>query len=341
MSLKLNSTELTLLKAYNNPQYKNKRILTQHPFLYVELWLRSQPQNKTKYARLFWKQAHTFYEASMNLPMESKPLVAYYCLMNAAKTLISLRKNNAPLTNISHGVRSNRSASKVFLDSEITLLGAGVLADLAVCIGDSNQNVSFNVSQLLRNLPSIHRTYCITHSNQPELFIPIHDLSFEINKQKKKGYIRFSIDSAYSHGSILQKIPTCFERTNDDGVFFRCKKRFDWDIHTPLNQRLNNFSLYHKKYRKRFYYIKGNETSWYIKKENMSGIIDRTPLVITDAVMHWLSELVRYNPEYLQSLLSGRYNWLVTEFVEICFLQFIDEICCEITGDNIGYGKGQ
>lgn len=73
----------------------------------------------------------------------------------------------------------------------------------------------------------------------------------------------------------------------------------------------------------------------------MSGIIDRTPLVITYAVMHWLSELVRYNPEYLQSLLSGRYNWLVTEFVEICFLQFIDEICCEITGDNIGYGKGQ
>lgn len=333
--------ELTLAKAYNEPKYSKKRVLTRHPFAYVELWLRTQPKNKTSHARFFWKQAQTFYEASKKLPMESKPLVAYYCLMNAAKALISLRKNNDPLVNISHGVSSQRSTSKKPLEREINLLGGGVLAALADCIGDSKQKEKFKVSDLLRNLPTIHRTYSVTHNNSPELFIPIHNIRFDLNRDQNKGYILYSIDEAYSHGNILRQISSVFERTNDDGVLFRSKKRFDWDIHTPIQQRLEELSSYHRKIRKHFYYIKGNEASWYIKKEKLAGVINRTPLIITYAIMHWLSELVRYDPEDLQSLLSGKYNWLITEFVETCFAQFIDEICCEITGENIGYGRWQ
>lgn len=58
--------------------------------------------------------------------------------------------------------------------------------------------------------------------------------------------------------------------------------------------------------------------------------------------MHWLSELVRYNPAIYNKLLSTKQNWLVKEFLDICLPQFIDAISCEITGSDImstGYRK--
>lgn len=90
MTVKLNSVELSISKAYTTPNYKSKRVLTKVPFSYVDLWLISQPKEKTQYARFFWKQAMNFYNAAKELPVESKPLIAYYCCINAAKSLIFL-----------------------------------------------------------------------------------------------------------------------------------------------------------------------------------------------------------------------------------------------------------
>ena len=339
MTVKLNSVELSIAKAYTTPNYKSKRVLTKVPFSYVDLWLISQPKEKTQYARFFWKQAMNFYNAAKELPVESKPLIAYYCCMNAAKSLISLRNNNDPLTNISHGVSSDRNSSQSILNREIILEGGGVLAKLANCIKDNAGKERVKVLDLLRNLPAIHRTFSITCSKKTELFIPIENIVFELNKPLKKAYIQFTIDDAYSNGNALKYIPNFFEKTNDtNAAIFRAKKRFDWDIHTKESERIKKLVEYHNKIRSHFFYIRGFQTSWYIKK-NVKGIVDRSPLVITYALMHWLSELVRYNPKDFSQLLSGHYNWLINEFVDICFQQFIDEICSEITGENIGYGK--
>ena len=46
-------------------------------------------------------------------------------------------------------------------------------------------------------------------------------------------------------------------------------------------------------------------------------------------------EICRYRPLELRSLLSGRENWLVSEFVEASPLQFIDAIASEITGHEM------
>jgi hypothetical protein len=341
MRIKLNSVELSISKAYTNPQYKSKRVLTTALFSYVELWLLNQSKEKTYYARFFWKQAANFYKAANELPIESKPLIAYYCCMNAAKALISLRDNNDPLINISHGVSSSRSTRQSILDKEIILKGGGVLARLAKCINDCDQKDQFKVLDLLRNLPSIHRTFCITCSKKTELFIPIHDICFESNKGSKKSCIQFSVDPAYSNGNSLKNVSSSFERTNDvESVIYRTRKRFDWDIHKKESVRIGNLVTYHNTIRHKFFYIKGHSVSWYIKKENVKGVIQRSPLVITYALMHWLSELVRYDPKEFNQLLSGHYNWLICEFLDLCFQQFIDEISCEITGENIGYGKG-
>jgi hypothetical protein len=48
--------------------------------------------------------------------------------------------------------------------------------------------------------------------------------------------------------------------------------------------------------------------------------------------MHRLSEMARYSPNKLAKHFEGRYNWLLSEFISIAPMQFIDELSCELTG---------
>jgi len=50
------------------------------------------------------------------------------------------------------------------------------------------------------------------------------------------------------------------------------------------------------------------------------------------AAMHRLSEICRYQPLQLELFLAGQKNWLLSEFIEMSPIQFIDEMASEITG---------
>ena len=77
---------------------------------------------------------------------------------------------------------------------------------------------------------------------------------------------------------------------------------------------------------------------------SITGIIQRSLFMITliFAVMHWLSELVRYNPQKFKQMMGTKQNWLIHEFVDNALYPYIDEISCEITKTDImtnGYRK--
>lgn len=263
--------------------------------------------------------------------------------MNAAKALISFREKDE-LRNISHGVSSDRSTDNDFTHKELIYKGSGVLCELSRLLGDSTGKEKYKVKDILYNIPCIHRTYSITFSSDAELFIPISDITFEDVNGSREYYIRFQIDNDYTNGNVLRNIPSCFEKTpvgKSNDTYYRAKKRFTWDIHDTLSNRLANLVSYHKKVRNKFVYIKGDVPTWYVKKKlpNNKRIIDRTSLTLIYGVMHWLSELVRYNPQQYISYMNGHYNWLLREFVDICLSQFIDEISCELTGCEIISGK--
>lgn len=342
MPIKINSTKIGLLKSHTSPNYKGRTVLTSSLFEFVELWLKRQPKASSKHARYFWEQAKHFYKATEFLPYDSKPLTAYYCCMNAAKTLISLRTGN-DLQNITHGVAA-RGTNENISEKEITYLGSGVLFELSRILGDPVVKQNYKIVDLLYNIPCIHRTYCISFPSQSELFIPVSDFLYVRILAQGKAYLQFKIDDDYTNGNILNNIAPTFERTYPNGltgVYYRSRRRFDWDIHnTTQNERIKKLVSFHGRIRRHFFYIKGDETSWYIKKNlNNAKIVDRTSLTLIYGVMHWLSELVRYNPQQFESYMSGHFNWLLTEFLYICLPQFVDEICCEITGCEIANGR--
>lgn len=99
----------------------------------------------------------------------------------------------------------------------------------------------------------------------------------------------------------------------------RAKRRFDWDIHaSELEERIQRLSDYHGKICKDILYIFGDTRLWYIKKAIPSNksTIQRSSVTLIFAVMHWLSELVRYNPEKFEKLMHTKQNWLIHKFVE-------------------------
>lgn len=154
--------------------------------------------------------------------------------------------------------------------------------------------------------------------------------------------MQFQVDERYANGNSLKNIPSGYEKdtykSNSECYIMRAKRRFDWDIHKDNQKaRIQCLSDYHKKIRKDILYIFGDARLWYIKKTILSNknIIPRSSVTLIFAVMHWLSELVRYNPEKFERLMHTKQNWLIHEFVETALYQYIDEISCEITGADI------
>lgn len=330
------------MKAHVRPQYEYKTVLTNSAFDYVELWLKGNGEQKYQKALFYWNQARSFYAASESLPLESKPLTAYYCIMNATKALLSI--SGVAMTNIGHGVSSARVDLKgnVKKDS-IVYNGNGVLWHLSQHLKEPLAKATYTVYDLLYNLPCVHRTFTITFSDATDLFVPINNVKFELTNaesaSRREIYLRFNVDKKYDTLAIRKYLHNRIEYVAPPAgePFYRIKYRQKWDKHEPIGNRMKRLYKYHVYSRNIFYYIHGQSMLWYIKKE-LSGnmhIINRHAMTIIFGVMHWLSELVRYSPEIFDKLMHSRQNWLISEFIENALPQFIDEISSEITGANI------
>lgn len=341
MELKLNNRKVRLLKAHKSANYEYKTVLSHSSFKYVELWLRSQKGLNYEKALFYWKQAYYFEMASEKLPIEAKPLTAYYCIMNATKALLSI--HGVSMTNIGHGVSSSRqNTSGSIRQDEIIYTGSGVLFELSKYLGEPNDKVTYKVFDLLYNIPCIHRTFTITYNDMPDLFIPVENIYYEIFKSasqnKYDSYIRFNICQRYNINQITRNLHNSIEKVVKDGEsFFRLKVRWSFPLKEKQHKIAVQLNQYHSKIRKRFYYILGTTTLWYVKKDlpRNTHIIDRHSLTLIYGVMHWLSELVRYSPDVFDKVMNSRQNWLIQEFINMALPQFIDEISSEITGANI------
>ncbi len=342
MVLKVSNNQPNLMKSYTQPNFRSKPISTNSLFDYVELWLKRMKGQKYIDAQYYWSQAKEFYKASIALSAEAKPLTMYYSCMNATKTLLAL--HDIALENIGHGVTASREGTTGDIKHDkITYSGGmpgtgSVLWNLSYLLGDKTIKQTYSVFDLLYNIPFIHRAFCVSN-NATELFIPIIPRKFDAD-QHQRIYYSFEIAPKYVYSiqylTQFNQSPT----SGRDNFIFHTKSSdtYRWELHDKTQEeRIERLKGYYKKHRMQFYYIKGEETKWYVKKTlpNNSHLIDRTPLTIVYGVMHWLSELVRYKPDAFRQLMKSKQNWIISEFLEVGLNQFIDEIASEITGTDI------
>ena len=342
----INNKSCELMKSVNRPKYGSRTILTDSCWEYVALFLKRQSISGASDALFYWEQAHSFYLASQELPDNARPLTSYYCILNAAKALLRYKGvDDSRLKN--HGISSVRDdTNKTNIKEACTSIkGAGVLPELSRYYGHNIVSGHYTMAELLYNIPCVHRAYCITFS-KPEIFVSIGKPVFVKKDNSKEAWIKFEVSGRYANAKALKNLPSKFERDPgvDDKYVIRMKKRFNWDIHKPIEERKKALNKYHEKTRGYLFYIFGETKLWYIKKE-VSGndnLANMPSTVLIFAVFHWISELVRYNPKLFSKYMKSKQNWLLHEFINNALDQFVDEVGCEITGEDImctGYRK--
>lgn len=321
-----NSRTLTLYKANINPDIKSYTVLVSDAWDYVEMFLK---RSKNHNALFFWRQAKDFFDAYKILPKESKALLAYYTILNATKTLLIVKNI---LFIDQHGVSGEKINKKSSLVNESVIFKTnGILGSFATYLGETNNNNKYTLKNLLYNLVYIHRPYCLTFTSQQELFLPVENVGFKWNTDNNEAWIGFELQDKNINVKDIAALGSTWRQDQRSKFknYIRQHQRFRY---TP---DLAAFETYHRKFRKRFHYIYSPQKLWYIKKDIVNSFtINRNSMTITFGAMHRLSELERYAPDVLSKHFESNHNWLITEFLNISVPQFIDEISCEITGQN-------
>lgn len=322
---------LTIHKAVTHPHFEEKTVLVTDTWDYVDLWLRRSKKDK---ARFYWQQAHSFYEATKLLPKTASPLPAYYCFLNATKALL-LAKGAA--FGDQHGVSGQTLPGKTSLSKEIVKFkSGGILAALCTHLGEPSGPTNYPLSDVLYNLPFIHRAYDLTYKSSKELYIPISSPTIVRSDRTHEAWFIAELTGKYADGNTLAKLPNEFEREiggpDQKKVIIRRKARFTWQPRR-LTSSMGRYRTYHQSLRKHLFYICGPQRLWYLKRGgNIPCAISRSSLTLTFAAMHKLSELSRYTPDRLAKHFEAQHNWLLSEFIDSAPLQFIDEISAEMTG---------
>ncbi len=335
---------LRIYRPQISPNLKSKVILTDSTWQYVEIYLKRNCQNDD--AVFYWQQAKNFYEATKQLDLVSKPLTIYYCLLNATKALLESKSINY---HFSHGVSGKVQDGHKRLKNELVRFRVrGVLYGLCKYLEEPVKPESshrkfeeYTLKDILYNLPFIHRAYHSTYSNQAELFIPVLNPRIVHNKFQKKCWLELQLEPEHSNKTTLSRlvgfgIDPLYR--NDEFYTLRRNKKFKWVAPRNIpdeasHKRLDN---YLKNRRSEMFYIYGANDLWYVKRKDLTSnsIINRSTLPLTYAGMHRLSELARYEPQSLRAHLEKDASWLLSEFIDKSIVQFIDQISCEITGNE-------
>lgn len=332
--IKIGTRNVWMHKAIRHTNFEAESVLSNDPWLFVELWLKREKKSD---ALAFWLQARRFADSAKSLTVEAAPLPLYYSFLNATKALLSVRSEKHGNT---HGVSGERieKAKASLVNEKVRFQSGGVLAGLCSYLGESTSRHEYDLKGLLWNLPFVHRAFRHTFKSAPELFIPLEQACYVTHRTTSEGWFQAEVIPRYTDKRILRHIPPSFESfIKEDRVYIRRKKRFKW-----LSGRSNGedkkratgrLGHYHATTRRVIVAISGKRDLWYLKKNLADNdLTERHTLSILFAAMHRFSELSRYDPRGFEKHLCGSANWLISEFVDHASNQFIDQMASEITG---------
>lgn len=266
--LRIGNRAAYLRKAIRTPNFDSDSVLTRDAFQFAELWLK----RNCKEALPFWRQAATYASASKSLPPLAAPLTSYYCFLNAAKALLTVKKVNFSER---HGVSGayDPTAKRALSNEVIKLQNTGIMSALSRYLGEPETNTEHTLTDLLGNLPFIHRAYRHTFKSQRELFIPLRNVVYR--KHPNDNYIWFSaeINGRYADKRSLRTLPTAFEVDlgYTDKCIIRTKKRVKWHARgadkANKEKAIARLSNLHQTARLDLSFISAPIDLWYIRRE--------------------------------------------------------------------------
>ncbi len=214
-------------------------------------------------------------------------------------------------------------------------------------VWSAGKSHSLSLQVLLYNLPFVHRAYQLTYSTRKtkveEMFLLLQVGSSPeyIKGSDGKAYLRILLDPnhfpAYVTSipnNIMDTISDRFALIGGRGFALRSVEGAKWNSNGSVSSDLRDMM---NRQRKDYCYIRSSSRIWYLRRltSTTQECLQLNTMTINMAIMHRLSEIVRYKPEQLQRLLQAEENWLLHEYMSLALDQFLDELAAEITHKDI------
>lgn len=297
---------------------------------------------KTTYSlfQAFIRQGKTFFESAESLEYRVQPLFYYYSFLNLSKAYLCIRNPSIFNKKLYHGLVHKHTSSK-FTDQTIktnngvftylyeqltgkpikkwTTLNISSLFGYIPEIGYEhslvkygNRRNSAGISKILANNSSNEWRPFLAIIRNEELFKNVKyfkrifyffdqvempkehaRLALNIDAANLKHYIFLQGKKTYksdSDGKISDLIPDTIETVKNCMIPVTTKSEFDFNLFMPL-------------------------------KRNMQ--IDFNDILASYVIMYYLGSLVRYFPDYLESLLNSKHAWIIENFTKNVSTSFL------------------
>ena len=115
-------------------------------------------------------------------------------------------------------------ASKRALRNEkITFKASGILAAPSSHLWEQEKSDEHSLTDVLSNLPFIHRAYRYTFRSHPELFIPVRNVVYRKHPDQDYIYLTANIEGRFADGRSLGTLPN--EWAERRRVLRSCRRR--------------------------------------------------------------------------------------------------------------------
>ncbi len=310
-----------------------------------------------KHFQSYVRQAKNYYYSAKNLHPRSASLLYYYCFLNLAKAALVIKEPTIGGRKIGHGLSCMPKDFSKLKTQTVKVLNDGVFPKFYQWyFGQSIKPQSLNVQKLLTYCTDISYQNRIAGIGDCKLLQAFFVSEVGVRENQKIGWPLLGIatfDSCTSYSKSFAFLHENFEEVNIS--FLSGKEYFDIDKH-----ELNAFTFFQSK--QTFNWASDNippimegrslvmktfgtllQTNYY--KSNFDYYISlpylpnkQIPMDETISIyliMYYLSNLVRYNPRYLEELLNKKEAWLIDSFIRSCPLIYLRSIISRI--NNIDY----
>src|SRR5262249_5061252 len=156
-------------------------------------------------------------------------------------------------------------------NEKIAFKGGGILPALSRLLEEEEKDDEHTLTDILSNLPFIHRAFRYTFRSHPELFMPVRSIVYRTGAADY-ACITAKIEGRLADGRSLATLPPQFEidRGFTNECVIRTRRRVKWfgkqSSKEQRTQAIERLCIYHRKQRQHLVYISSTPDLWYIKR---------------------------------------------------------------------------
>lgn len=334
-----------------------------------ELFKRYNIANKditrvTKRFRSYIRQSESYWQAASKTSYKSSSLLYYYSFMNLVKAYLVL-ENPGLQPDLYHGLKYSTkdphgTLKKKFIDTGSD--NKSIYAQYYKKVFNSSVPNRLNIISLLSYSTEIGYQFLSGKFGPCRIYPFIFRIALDTDR--RKSWLIFLLPKEaplfyYKH--TFEIFFDHFEQTTNPRLlnfgfnalfglktqdanqynYFQSKEINEMDL---LNESIQSGRHVQKlkellQGRFEYNYYSDNYSGYIVFPKNRKDIYLMNEEIAIYGVMFFMSEIVRYRPDFLDSMFDSKDNWLLESFVETCPLKFLRMMTCRIIRQTLVFSN--